>query len=293
MSDATSAAWVEVRSNPIGTAKGNEYYLAQVKDVNQRDSTFLVEYENKQRSNVDSNRVRQRPKPTAVGWLPSENDHVEVCQFGERESDPTSWREAIVASFRKQGTATYYMCKGMKSGDQTEAVTLDRLRPAFSHTKDAGAKALQFHRFVIKLPPTLRKAVELDPLMKKSGASSLYYDKGNHSVVVLGDERSIEKATILLDQSVRHNLDLQYLEEQHQQLSALSQKTKAEFTIDQKLIGNAFGKGGEYINKVPRPPRCPARTRTHTHKKARSHSRTRASIYVTCLSLLSPCGVRE
>ena len=60
------ASWVEVGAKPIGAPDGNDYFRAQVLDVKQDDSTFLVEYETQQRTHVDSNRVRQCPAAAAA-----------------------------------------------------------------------------------------------------------------------------------------------------------------------------------------------------------------------------------
>lgn len=138
------ASWVEVGKKPIGAADGNEYYRAQVKDVKQEDSTFLVEYENKSRTQVDSNRVRQCPTAPAKNWKPKETDKIEVKFFGAEENDTMFWREAVVHSIRPQGPTTYYHVKWLdpSMGRGAEPMTLDRLRPGFSHLAQ-GAKALQ------------------------------------------------------------------------------------------------------------------------------------------------------
>ena len=40
-------AFVEVGTKPVGGNNGNRYFCAEVKDVNQNDNTFLVEFEDK------------------------------------------------------------------------------------------------------------------------------------------------------------------------------------------------------------------------------------------------------
>jgi hypothetical protein len=94
MSGATAV--VEVGTRPVGGNDGNSYTLAEVKDVNQNNSTFLVEYENSKREWVNANRVRHQPPAVAQGWSPEvPGGKVEVkCWKGE--DDPMFWAEGEV-----------------------------------------------------------------------------------------------------------------------------------------------------------------------------------------------------
>ena len=226
----------------VGGKTGNRYYCAEVKDVNQNSDTFLVEFEDKKTQWVAANRVRQRATAAPPAWRPAANEKVEVKCFSEGPNDPMFWAEAEVLVDRGED---YYSLKQIGS-KQVELVDIHRLRPAFSHLK-TDAVALQFHRYVIRLPQALQLELDLDMVRKRSGAGSLYYNESDHSVVVLGGEQSITAASMLLDVAVRNLLDIQRLEEVKEQAQAVSGAESLEFRVDRDMVRYIIGRGGENI----------------------------------------------
>eukprot|EP01043_Picozoa_sp_COSAG02_P025707 COSAG02_NODE_1454_length_12536_cov_347.064163_1_plen_429_part_10 len=239
---SSGPAWVEVGDRTVGGNRGNRYFCAEVKDVNQENSTFLVEFEDKKMEWVNSDRVRQRASSKAHSWSPSLDEKVEIKCFSEDPNAPMYWAEAVVTHARGQG---YFTVKQV-GATQPELVDTNRLRPAFSHLKTEGV-ALQFHRYVIRLPPALELHLDLDTVRKKSGAGSLYYNEADHSVVVLGGEQSITRASMLLDVAVQNLLDIQKLEEVRDKAHQIGGADTLEFKIDKKMIRHIIGQKGSNI----------------------------------------------
>lgn len=199
--------------------------------------------------------VREAQRATG-DFSAAPEDLVEVKCFPDGESAPPTWFEAQVKVIK--GEFIKIVFTGAAGGEEVLdgnerlrpcSTKLGRTKPAYVRQSFPVADPQVFDWFVQS------EARLAQDVCAKSGIVAFSLERRSSQVKMLGTEKAIDKAKMLVDLHGRHMNDMQRM---HTEREVLASKLKVEkekietgqtleFSIERELIGLIFGKGGRAI----------------------------------------------
>uniref|UniRef100_A0A7S0J573 K Homology domain-containing protein n=1 Tax=Calcidiscus leptoporus TaxID=127549 RepID=A0A7S0J573_9EUKA len=198
-----------------------------------------------------------REAPADCGYFAiAEGNVIEVKCFPDGEAEPHTWFEAVIKSIKGEFIRVHFT--GIAGGDEV-IEDRERIRPCTTmaaKTKPAFTK----HIFPISDPQVLEWFAQHEAKLShdvcaKSRLVSFTLDRRSSQVKMLGTEKAIASAKMLVDLHGRHVNDMQRMHTEREQLASKLQSEKdklttghrVQFPIERELIGMVVGKGGRCL----------------------------------------------
>ena len=190
-----------------------------------------------------------------------QGDIVEVMTTPEDKATPIWW-EAEVKSIKGEYYKVTY--QGVAGGD--DIIERERIRPAYSRNSPAPAKP-PYVQQIMQLKDSkvhswflTHEERVLSDVISKSKVVAMSIDPKEARVKIIGAEKNIARAKMLLELHGKHVNDMTGLQQERERLAAklanererLETGLRLDFHVDKSLVGLVVGKGGKNMSNAKR-----------------------------------------